>query len=95
MPSYRDDGQLGEEITALLPHYRESKTEVIRAAVHLLWRLRQTERIKDLILDIDMDLEDVVMRAVAELWQREIGAPDRDLAAEIDALRQRLDVAGL
>lgn len=30
---------------------------------------------------------EVVILAVAELHQRELGAPDRDLAAEVDALR--------
>lgn len=38
-----------------------------------------------------MDARNVVIRAIAELWQREIGTPDRDLAAELDDLRARLD----
>ena len=49
------------------------------------------EQIRGLILDLDLDAREVVIRAVAELWQREIGEPDRDLAAEIDDLRARLD----
>lgn len=56
-------------------------------ALPLLTRLQ----IKELILDLDLDAREVVIRAVAELWQREIGEPDRDLAAEVDELRARLD----
>ena len=93
MPSYRDEGPLGEEVRDLLPHYGESKTEVIRAAVHLLWRLRRMEQVKGLILDLDLDLEDVVYRAVAELWQRELGEVERDVFAELDAIKARLDAA--
>ncbi len=48
-------------------------------------------QIKALILDLDMDARNVVIRAIAELWQREIGTPDRDLAGELDDLRARLD----
>lgn len=49
------------------------------------------QQIQALILDLDLDARNVVIRAVAELWQREIGEAPRDLAAEIDELRARLD----
>jgi len=49
------------------------------------------EQIRALILDLDMDATDVIVRAVAELWQREIGEPERDVLAELDDLRARLD----
>jgi hypothetical protein len=53
---------------------------------------RQTrEQIRGLMLDLDIDAREVVIRAIAELWQREIGESDRDLAAEINDLRARLD----
>ena len=48
------------------------------------------EQIVALILDLDLDAREVVIRAVAELWQREIGEPDRDLAQEVDQIRERL-----
>lgn len=53
------------------------------------------QQIKALGLDLDLDAREVVIRAVAELWQREIGEPDRDLFAEIDELRRRLEAAHL
>lgn len=49
------------------------------------------QQIQGLILDLDLDAREVVIVAVAQLWQREIGEPDRDLATEIDELRKRLD----
>lgn len=49
------------------------------------------QQIKALILDLDLDAREVVIRAVAELWQREIGEPDRDVFAELDELKRRLD----
>ena len=49
------------------------------------------QQIKGLILDLDMDARNVIITAIAQLWQREIGEPERDLAAEIDELRARLD----
>lgn len=49
------------------------------------------QQIQALILDLDCDARTVVIRAIAELWQREIGEPERDLATEIDDLRARLD----
>ena len=50
-------------------------------------------QIKALILDLDLDAREVVIRAVAELWQREIGRPDRDLAAELDEIKVRLGMS--
>lgn len=49
------------------------------------------EQIRGLMMDLDLDATQVIIRAIAELWQREIGEPDRDLAAEVDELRARLD----
>lgn len=56
---------------------------------------RTREQIVGLILDLDLDAREVVIRAVAELWQREIGEGDRDLAGEIDEIKRRLAAAGL
>lgn len=53
------------------------------------------QQIKGLILDLDLDAREVIIRAVAELWQRELGEVDRDLAREMDEIKQRLDAAGL
>ena len=52
------------------------------------------QQIAALILDLDLDARGVVILAVAQLWQREIGDPPRDLAAEIDELRARLAALG-
>ncbi len=49
------------------------------------------QQVQALMLDLDLDARDVVIRAVAELWRREIGEPERDLAMEIDDLRARVD----
>jgi len=59
------------------------ETEVARFRLPPLTR----QQIKALIFDLDMDARDVVIRAVAELWQREIGEPERDVFAELDELR--------
>lgn len=53
------------------------------------------QQIKALVLDLDLDAREVIIRAVAEFWQHEIGEADRDLAAELDEVKRRLDVAGL
>ena len=46
------------------------------------------QQIKALMSDLDMDARDVVIRAVAELWGREIGpASERDVLAELDELK--------
>lgn len=49
------------------------------------------KQIQALMLDLDLNAVDVVETAIAQLWQREIGDEPRDLAAEIDELRARLD----
>lgn len=48
-------------------------------------------QIRVLTLDLDADPRDIIIRAVAELWQREIGEAPRDLAAEIDEITARLN----
>jgi hypothetical protein len=48
------------------------------------------QQIQALMLDLDATALDVIVMAVAQLWQREIGTPDRDLAAEIDELKQQV-----
>ena len=45
------------------------------------------QQIRALILDLDMDAREVVILAIAELWQREIGEEPRDLAAEVDEIK--------
>ena len=50
-----------------------------------------SQQIQGLILDLDVDAREVVIRAVVELWQREMGKPDRDVFAELDELKRRLD----
>lgn len=47
-------------------------------------------KIRDLSLDLDVTQTEAVEMAIRQLWQREVGAPDRDLAAEIDALAARV-----
>lgn len=69
--------------------------EVIIFAVQLLHRLRHMPQIRALILDLDLPFEEVIIRAVAELWQRELGEADRDILAELDEVKLRLDQAGL
>lgn len=48
------------------------------------------EQIQALILDLDLDARDVVILAVAQLWQREIGEPERDVLAELDAIKAHI-----
>lgn len=48
------------------------------------------QQIHALILDLDMDARQIIIQAVAELWQREIGDPPRDLAMELDELKAKL-----
>lgn len=50
------------------------------------------EQILGLALDLDLDAREVIIRAVAELWQREIGDEPRDVFAELDEIKQRLEV---
>ena len=47
-------------------------------------------QIKALILDLDLDAREVIIRAVAELHQREMGQPERDVFAELDAIKAKL-----
>lgn len=52
---------------------------------------RQTrEQIRALMLDLDLDATEVIERAVAELWQREMGEPDRDVWQEIDEIKAKI-----
>jgi hypothetical protein len=48
------------------------------------------QQIQALMLDLDLDAHEVIIRAVAELWQREIGQPERDVFAELDAIKAKL-----
>jgi hypothetical protein len=48
------------------------------------------QQIQALMLDMDADARDVVIIAVAQLWQSEIGTPERDVLAELDAIKARL-----
>lgn len=48
------------------------------------------QQIKGLMSDLDTDARSVIIMAVAQLWHREIGEPPRDLAAEIDQIKQKL-----
>lgn len=61
-------------------------TKAPRFALPLLTR----QQIAGLMSDLDQDARSVVIIAIAELWQREIGEPDRDLAAEIDELKVKV-----
>ena len=49
------------------------------------------QQIQGLILDLDLDAREVVILAVSQLWQREIGEPERDDYSERDELKARLD----
>lgn len=48
------------------------------------------QQIQALILDLDLDAREVVIVAIQQLWQREIGEPERDVLAELDELKTRL-----
>lgn len=52
--------------------------------------LHTREQIKALMLDLDLDARSVIINAVAELWQREIGTPERDIYAELDRINAKL-----
>lgn len=67
---------------------RPFNVEAARSSFELPPLTRQ--QIAALILDLDCDARSVIIRAVAELWQREIGEAPRDLAAELDELKGRL-----
>ena len=67
------------------------KTFTVEAASSRFNLSEQTrQQIHALILDLDLDATAVVEQAIAELWQREIGEPPRDLEAEIDAIKAKL-----
>lgn len=53
------------------------------------------QQIAALMSDLDTDARSVIIMAVAQLWQREIGEGDRDILAELDEVKRRLDQAGL
>ena len=46
--------------------------------------------IQALMLDLDATAVDVIIMAVAQLWRREIGEPERDVFAELDAIKAKL-----
>lgn len=48
------------------------------------------EQIAALMSDLNTDARSIIIMAVAQLWQREIGEPDRDVLAELDELRSRI-----
>ncbi len=72
---------------------RAFSVEAARSTFELPPLTRQ--QIQALMLDLDLDARDVVIRAVSDLWRREIGEPDRDLAQELDELRARMDALGI
>lgn len=67
---------------------RQFNVDAPRSTFELPAHTRQ--EIQALILDLDMSARDVVILAITQLHQREIGTPDRDLAAEIDAIKAKL-----
>lgn len=67
----------------------EFSTDAARTTFQLPALTKQ--QIKALTDDLDTSAREVIIRAVAGLWQREIGEPDRDLATEVDEIKQRLD----
>lgn len=94
MPSYREDGEFGKDLAELLPRYK-NKTDVLQSAVDLLHWMEFSNEVTALALDLDLSHRDVLILAVAQLWQREIGEPDRDVLGELDEVKARLDKAGL
>ena len=62
------------------------ETEESRFRLPLLTR----QQIKALSLDLDLDARTVIIVAVAALWQRERGEPERDILAELDELKAAL-----
>ena len=51
------------------------------------------EQLAALMLDLDMDARDVLSMSVAQLYQRELGTPERDVLAELDAIKARIGMA--
>lgn len=64
------------------------ETEESRFRLPLLTR----QQIKALTLDLNMDARSIVIVSIAELWQRECGTPDRDIYAELDAIKAKLGI---
>jgi hypothetical protein len=54
--------------------------------------LQTREQIKALMMDLDQDARSIVIIAVQQLWQREIGMPERDIYAELDAIKVKLGI---
>jgi len=50
-------------------------------------------QLRALSLDLDMDARDVLIMSVAQLYQRELGTPERDVFAELDAIKARIGMA--
>lgn len=48
------------------------------------------QQIQALILGLDLDARNVIIRAVAELWHRELGKPERDVFAELDEIKAKI-----
>ena len=49
------------------------------------------QQIKALMSDLDQqDARSIIITAVAEMWRREIGEPDRDVYAELDAIKAKI-----
>lgn len=67
---------------------REFNVDAARNSFELPPLTRQ--QIRALMLDLDTDARSVIIMAVTQLWQREIGDEPRDLAAEIDAIKAKL-----
>lgn len=51
---------------------------------------RTRQEIQALMLDLDATAVDVIVMAVAEKYQRELGQPERDVFAELDELKQQV-----
>ena len=47
-------------------------------------------QLRALSLDLDMGTRDVLIMSVAQLYQRELGTPERDVFAELDAIKARI-----
>jgi len=95
-----DLGDAKATLAAEAQRFGGNQSEAVRAAIARLARRMDIEdlpeqtqqQIKALQLDLDIaDGRDVVIIAIAQLWQREVGEPERDLAAELDELKQAIE----
>lgn len=100
----RQNFDLGEDAKRILAaeaaaRFGGNQSQAVRAAVERLARRMDVDdlpehtqqEIRALRLDLDMaDARDVVILAIAQLWQREIGEEERDVLAELDDVKQRL-----